>query len=727
MKRILLALFVLCFSFENTFAQWSDNPAINTQVTNLTTEQTIPKVAVGPNGNYYVGFFSSESGNYNVRLQRYDFNGNMMWAQNGILISSHPQMSWLTDWDLTVDHQNHAILTWQDIRSSGNNNVVAYRISPDGNFTWGANGIMLSNSSNFDVSPKVTVTAANNAVFAWQSLVDNNPDVIIMQKLNPAGIKQWGEDGITLSSASRYTWPQLMPVGNDDVVMKFFADTGPVNSPTRHILAQRFNASGSPVWIGNTIISNAGGIKAWTQILSMVNDGNDGFFISWHEDRNFTNRDSPYAQYVNAAGQVQFIPNGVLLATDSHMNHFYTYIAKPANDDHVYIFWSKQNADQNQYGIFGQKLTPTGVKLWPDVGKQIIAVTSNYVLPEEAISLTNDMIILYQEPQNILKAMRLNHAGEPAWNPASATLSSVATSKTWLDGASLFNNQMVFAWGDNRNGAYDIYAQNLHSNGSLGVMASNGYISGSVGFTNGINDPQLATISAGGVEVNPDADGIYTIELEPGLYTLHATHPYTTDFTLGNVVVGSGTTTQINIELVVTRTDLIVMSVNQYNAPVVPVEVNITGPEGIYQGTIESDLLIFQHVPYGSYAGSASFEDITIEADTIISADNSYFIFVFVDVSLGDRNASELFQVSPNPVQADGELRFFSPVAAIVNIKIMDTNGSPISEYTNLNLNAGNNFVSLKTLTYGTILKPGLYIMQLQLDRYTIHKKLILK
>ncbi len=39
-------------------------------------------------------------------------------------------MTWLTDWDMTVDHENHAILTWQDIRSGGNNNVVAYRISP---------------------------------------------------------------------------------------------------------------------------------------------------------------------------------------------------------------------------------------------------------------------------------------------------------------------------------------------------------------------------------------------------------------------------------------------------------------------------------------------------------------------------------------------------------------------------------------------------------------------
>jgi hypothetical protein len=78
-------------------------------------------------------------------------------------------MSWLTDWDMTVDQDNYAILTFQDIRNAGNNNVYAYRISPDGSFVWGPDGLELSNTTDFDVSPKVTVTSARNAVVAWGS------------------------------------------------------------------------------------------------------------------------------------------------------------------------------------------------------------------------------------------------------------------------------------------------------------------------------------------------------------------------------------------------------------------------------------------------------------------------------------------------------------------------------------------------------------------------------
>jgi len=123
---VLLALMLPIYGI----GQWSTSPAVNNPINTATGEQAIPKVATCPNGDTYIGFFSSESGNYNVRLQRLDPQGNILWANNGILISSHPQMTWLTDWDMTADNANHAILAFQDIRNGGNNNVVVYRISP---------------------------------------------------------------------------------------------------------------------------------------------------------------------------------------------------------------------------------------------------------------------------------------------------------------------------------------------------------------------------------------------------------------------------------------------------------------------------------------------------------------------------------------------------------------------------------------------------------------------
>ena len=197
MKKALLFVLLTIIAPLTAISQWSISPAVNNPINTATGEQAIPKIAVCPNGDSYIGFFSMENGNYNVRLQRLDPQGNTLWADNGILISNQPQMTWLTDWDMTADIANHCILTFQDIRNGGNNNVVAYRISPTGAFVWGANGIALSNSTAFNAAPKVCATAAGNAVFAWQA-----DDVTIMQKVSPSGSIMWGTTGITLSGSN---------------------------------------------------------------------------------------------------------------------------------------------------------------------------------------------------------------------------------------------------------------------------------------------------------------------------------------------------------------------------------------------------------------------------------------------------------------------------------------------------------------------------------------------
>ncbi|MBW6477947.1 MAG: T9SS type A sorting domain-containing protein [Bacteroidales bacterium] len=463
MKRNLLCIISLLILSFPLYAQWSDDPMQNLQISGLPGEQTIAKTAVCPNGDYYIGYFSSEGGNYNVRLQRLDNQGNKLWGENGILVSDHPSMTWLTDWDMTADHENHAILTWQDIRSGGNNNTVAYRIAPDGTFVWGDDGIMLSGSTAFDVSPKVTVTEINNAVFAWQS--DN---VIIMQKISPAGTKQWGDWGITLTSPNRYSWPQLLPVGEDEIIMKFFDDSGPTWAPTRHIHAQRFDADGDPVWPSVTVVNDEGNIQAWHQILSFVNDGNDGFYIAWHDFTMSVAQASSWIQHINSDGVAQFQANGVLLSERNNYNQFYPSIAKPADDENVYVYWREVTGDQNFWGIYAQKVSPEGTRLWGDEGKVIFAVGNQAYFPLFAGPVDDDVVLVYDNGSEHIKASRINNQGSFVWDPSDVSLSNVSSSKSHFSSSGFDGNQWVFAWGDNRDGAANIYAQNLKKDGSIG-------------------------------------------------------------------------------------------------------------------------------------------------------------------------------------------------------------------------------------------------------------------
>jgi len=550
MRNILpTAFFMLVFPMF-TIAQWSTDPSVNNPINTAPGEQAIPKIATCPNGDSYIGFFSSEGGNYNVRLQRLDAQGNTLWANNGILISNHLQMSWLTDWDMTADLANHAILTFQDIRNGGNNNVVAYRISPAGDFIWGDDGIALSNSTAFNAAPKVCVTATGNAVFAWQA-----DDVTIIQKVSPAGSLMWGTSGITLSGSNEYTWPQLLPVGTDEVILKYFQDSGTFPGITRNIYAQKYNSSGSPVWTSPVAITNAGGITAWTQVLPFVNDGSDGFFIAWHDQR--YGAGSPpkiYVQHINSSGQAVFATNGVEVSGSSYMLTD-AFLALPPGSSDIYVFYNEiEPMFQNQWGISGQKISSAGAKLWGNNGISVVPVSSTTRYVVDASASPTDMVVFYEEYVGsvniLLKATRLNTSGGFMWTPEIVNISTVVSEKVHTTVNDFAGNQWILSWEDNRNaGDRDIYAQNIQLDGTLGpYIPDEGYIEGIVTLNGGSASVTLVTVAAGEATTHPDATGFYSLTVPGGIYQVSGSLTGYIPDTVFNVSVVTGETTS-NIDL----------------------------------------------------------------------------------------------------------------------------------------------------------------------------------
>lgn len=470
MKSLLLLLALLLTVSMNNFAQWSSDPAVNNAIALMSGEEAIPKVKTTPAGISYVAWFSSESGNYNVRLQKLDLFGNKLWADDGLLVSNHPAMTWLTDWDMAVDPAGYAYLTFQDIRN-GDNDAFAYRISPEGESVWGPDGIELSTGPAFDAAPKVAVTSAGNAIFAWQA-----DFVVIIQKIDPDGVKLWGDNGITLSTANTLSWPQLLPVGEDDMMLKYFEDSGPAWAPTRHVFAKRLGVDGSNVWSQDAIISNAGGISAWTQVFPMISDGNDGFYIAWHDDRDANNLSSTFVQHIASDGQVLLGDDGTEASTQAGRHNFYPQLALPEGSEDIFVYWNEMDADQNLRGIYGQKISPAGERLWGDNGKKFIEISSINVYPIGAEGAGNDMVVFFEEYFNAIdasvKAMRIDESGAYVWNDETISLCTVQSEKVHTEVSNFMFDQWIAVWEDSRNGGRDIYGQNIQLNGTIGSLPS---------------------------------------------------------------------------------------------------------------------------------------------------------------------------------------------------------------------------------------------------------------
>jgi len=267
-------------------AQWSSNPQANTAISTMSDEQALPKIAVDSNGFSYISWFSVETGGYHVRLQRLDPEGNLLWPADGVVVSSEPQDSWITDYDLAVDPSGYAVITFTDIRT-GQSNPVGYRISPDGAMMWGLTGILLADDSNFDPSPKVCTTTIGNSVFAWQSLPDSGDSQVKLQKISPTGQLMWGDGIILTESGIDYTVPFLLQAEDDNVYLIWHKETGPYYAPNRGLYVQKLDANGDFMWSSDAEVYApvpSGPVVS----LEMCRDDAGGIVFSWYRSYDST-------------------------------------------------------------------------------------------------------------------------------------------------------------------------------------------------------------------------------------------------------------------------------------------------------------------------------------------------------------------------------------------------------------------------------------------------------
>ncbi len=476
MKKLILLIIVFCIAILN--ANWSEDPAFNNQISSLTGDQTIPKIAQNPDGSSYVGWWSNSTGNYNMRLQYIDAAGNIVWDENGILVSNHTQMTWLTDWDMTVDHEGNAIMAFNDIRDGEDQlDIIGYKITPEGEFGWGDDGINLSNGG-FNAAPQVTVTANGQSIFAWADETS-----IKVVSISPEGLLNW-DTPIIINEPDTSNWPQLMAADNDgsegNFLMKYFVNTGPYWAPDRYVYMQKYDTAGNPVWESPAVVSGAFGITAWTQFFSWAPDGSGGAVIAWHDDRNSENISRAYVQHITSDGQVIFT-NGVQVGDHGANNQYYPQTIYQPEEEMIYVYWRETDAGQNNAGIFGQKINADGELLYNNAGIIISPIQATGGTIVALRPFAADVVVIYSLypwgnfNDEQLIADRIDPAGELVWD-ATLIISDMQMQKLHVDTADIIfqdngfvpDDGFILSWGSGSNG---IFAQKFNDDGTLGTPA----------------------------------------------------------------------------------------------------------------------------------------------------------------------------------------------------------------------------------------------------------------
>lgn len=462
-------------------AVWTDNNMENTLISDVNSRQETPKISYDDSGNLYCSFFSYENNNYNMRLQYFDWVGNYLWSESGSMVSDHTSMSWLTDYDLTVDNYDNAILVFSDYRTSALKPYI-YKISSNGDDVWGSDGLFLSSSeSDFEASPVCAVLSDNSVVTTWQREL---PDRIELpfQRIGSDGEYLWDMTGEVLASENEenYTWPQIVAVEDSKFIVVWCKDTGPYYAPIRHIYAQKFDQFFNQMWEEDVPITTAGGISAWTH-PKVKSDGMGGVLVDWYDDRDEDNIFEIWTQRVDGSGEIMFDENGLELTTLESNNHAYPHSVYLSESNQYAYAWTEFNSSQTQFGIYSQLITAQGELLWNDSGFELLPVNSINKEPIALRETDEGFIMIYSENfaenslNNYIKALSIDTDGNEVWD-SPTVISAVGSEKMHYNVSKIKYDQIVTTWQDNRTTPTKVYAQNIHMNGSLGVEETSGLI-----------------------------------------------------------------------------------------------------------------------------------------------------------------------------------------------------------------------------------------------------------
>ncbi|MCB1058767.1 MAG: T9SS type A sorting domain-containing protein [Calditrichaeota bacterium] len=462
MKQALLTL--LCTL--SALAQWPTDPAQNLLICNHTGEAVVPKIAATSDGGCYVTWWDHTSGNYDVYLQRFDSAGVPQWTVPcGILVSNHPTETWLTDWDMVVDLEDYCIIAVNDSRGGSDRDIYAYRISPDGQFAWGADGITLSANNGFEPDPRIAIASNGDIAFAWQE--DN---VIHLRRVNVAGQDVFTPSTITLTHELPLSIPRICGTNDNAIVLSYLIQQGTQFTSPRHIYVQKFSEAGATLWNPNglpVMTTNGIGIQMKPDI---VHDGRDGAYSFWYDTRN--NVHHVYVQHINSGGIVEWQENGVqvdLSASELQMSP--SAILVPEG---IAVFYQSTNTLQSLGGVDAQLLDSTGSYLWSANGVTVTPWSPEPCFNVRAHRQTTNYSVFYSQYaegsaiNTLLRASQLDPGGNPTWTPPIKDLCTVVSEKGRPYTCVNPQSQIIACWPDARGGAMNMYLQNINADGELG-------------------------------------------------------------------------------------------------------------------------------------------------------------------------------------------------------------------------------------------------------------------
>lgn len=271
-------------------------------------------------GGAIVVWADSHSGTLAVYVQRVDAQGTIMWAAEGVPVSSQPYQE---DWPcIASDGSGGAIVIWQDYCGEKYFDFYAQRIDANGSVMWDARGVPVCSGPFGKGYPQIVSDGSGGAVFVWMDGRNGPIFDVYAQRVGANGSMIWPPDGVPVCMApGDQVYPWLVSDGSGGAIITWQDRRA---GDFDKVYAQRVGANGSAAWTQDGVAVCPS--REWQDYLEMVSDNAGGAIIAFHA-ADLRGNTHVFAQRIDSTGTMKWAPEGLSIRPAADSDDGYNMIA----------------------------------------------------------------------------------------------------------------------------------------------------------------------------------------------------------------------------------------------------------------------------------------------------------------------------------------------------------------------------------------------------------------